>query len=77
MADPGFPRGGGTNSPEEAQTYDFAIFSQKLHEIERIWAWRRASLTPPLDPPLFHIGIFSCHMYLLHETQLLSYTCIP
>ena len=31
--DPGFPRGGGG-----APTYDFAKFSRKLHEIERIWA---------------------------------------
>ena len=36
VADPGFPRGGGANSPR-APTYDFAKFSQKLHEIERIW----------------------------------------
>ena len=44
MADPGFPRGGGANSPGVGvgtPTYDFAKFSQKLHEIERIW-------TPPL-----------------------------
>ena len=40
VADPGFPRGGGTNSPVGAPTYDFAKFSQKLHEIERIWAPR-------------------------------------
>ena len=42
------PRGGG------APTYDFAKFSQKLHEIERIWAPEggRASPAPPLDPPL-------------------------
>ena len=37
MADPGFPRGGGANSPGGAPTYDFAKFPQKLHEIERIW----------------------------------------
>ena len=39
MADPGFPRGGGANSPGGGgvETYDFAKFSQKLHEIERIW----------------------------------------
>ena len=36
MADPGFPRGGGANSPGGAPTYDFAKISQKLHEIERI-----------------------------------------
>ena len=38
VADPGFPRGGGANSPGGgAPTYDFAKFSPKLHEIERIW----------------------------------------
>ena len=37
MADPGLPQGGGANSPGEgAPTYDFAKFSRKLHEIERI-----------------------------------------
>ena len=44
----------GRQLPRGAPTYDFATFSQKLHEIERIWTSRggRASLTPPLDPPL-------------------------
>ena len=40
VADPGFSRGGGANSPGRAPTYDFAKISQKLHEIERIWAPR-------------------------------------
>ena len=53
VADPGFPRGGGANSPGGAPTYDFAKFSQKLHEIERIWAPGGARPSrPPLDPPL-------------------------
>ena len=55
MADPGFPRGGGANSPGGVPTYDFAKFSQKLHEIEKIWTpgrGGRVSLAPPLDPPL-------------------------
>ena len=43
LADPGFPPGGATTL-WGASTYDFAKFSQKLHEIERIWT--------PLDPPL-------------------------
>ena len=43
VADPGFPRGGGTNPPGEAPTYNFAKFSQKLHEIERIWTLGAAS----------------------------------
>ena len=38
VADPEFPRGGGANSPGGAPKYDFAKFSQKLNEIERIWA---------------------------------------
>ena len=39
VADPGFPRGAGANSSGRggAPTYDFAKFSRKLHEIERIW----------------------------------------
>ena len=36
VADQEFPRGGAAN-PQGALTYDFAKFSQKLHEIERIW----------------------------------------
>ena len=33
-----FPEVGGANSPGgRASTYDFAKFSQKLHEIKRIW----------------------------------------
>ena len=54
VADPGFPRGGGANSPGGAPTYDFAKFSQKLHEIERIWA-RGGGARPKfyyVDPPL-------------------------
>ena len=44
VADPGFPRGGGANSPEGAPTYNFAKISQKLHEIERIWTPRGAHI---------------------------------
>ena len=38
---------------------EHAKFSRKLHEIERIWTPRggRASLTPPLDPPMIIIII--------------------
>ena len=54
VADLGFPRGGGANSPGGAPTYDFAKFSQKLHEIERIWAPRRGAHPNfyYVDPPL-------------------------
>ena len=33
VADPGFPRGGGANSPGGTPTYDFVKFYQKKHEI--------------------------------------------
>ena len=49
VADPGFPRGGGANSPGGAPTYEFVDFSQKLHEIERIWTPRGGAR--PLRPP--------------------------
>ena len=54
VTDPGFPRGGGANFQGGAPTYDFAIFSRKLHKIERIWAPRVARIprAPPLDLPL-------------------------
>ena len=55
VADPGFPRGGGANSPGGAPTYDFAKISQKLHEIERIWAPGGGGARPKfyyVDPPL-------------------------
>ena len=56
MADPGFPRGGGANSPGGAPTYDFAKISQKLHEIERIWTPGRGARPKfyYVDPPLVH-----------------------
>ena len=56
VADPGFPRGGGANSPGEGMPrYDFAKFSQKLHEIERIWTPGEGGASKILlcrDPPL-------------------------
>ena len=42
----------GCQLPRGVPTYDFAILSQKLHKIERIWVPGGASLAPPLDPPL-------------------------
>ena len=51
----------GANSPEGVPTYNFINFSQKLHEIERIWThhggigWGR-----PLDPPV----IVQCYKFI-------------
>ena len=43
----------GAQTPQGAPTYDFAKFSQKLHEIERIWTGGGGSRPlHPLDPPL-------------------------
>ena len=54
MADTGFPTEGAT-SLGEVTTYDFAKFSRKLHEIERIWMPKgggRVLCAPPPDQPL-------------------------
>ena len=40
VADPGFPRGGGTNPKGGAPTYYLANFSRKLHENEEILGQR-------------------------------------
>ena len=52
VADPGFPRGGGANSPGGAPTYDFTKLSQKLHKIERIWTPGGRPKFYYVDPPL-------------------------
>ena len=52
MADPGFSPGGAPTLKVGVQTY---FFGRKLHENERIRSPRgggRASMAPPLDPPL-------------------------
>ena len=53
---------------------EHAKFSRKLHEIERIWTPRggRASLTPPLDPPMN--GVLAC---LWTVTKNVSISQIP
>ena len=61
VADPGFPRGGDANSSGGGgvPTYDFAKFSQKQHEIERIW--RGLPLMPLRSATDYHckpIGVF-------------------
>ena len=45
VADPGFPRGGGTNFSGGANI-QFSKFSQKLHEIERIWITKGGGVHP-------------------------------
>ena len=56
VADPGFPLGGGTNSPVGGgvPTYDFAKISRKLLKIERIWTPSGEGHFPrtPLNPPM-------------------------
>ena len=42
---------GGANPPG-VPTYDFATFSQKLHEIERIWTLGVHIAHAALDPPM-------------------------
>ena len=52
---------------------EHAKFSRKLHEIERIWTPRggRASLTPPLDPPMLADLVFLHRFVVKSKTRLL------
>ena len=74
MADPGFPRGGG------APTYEFVEFSQKLHEIERIWTRGEggASPAPLLDPPLVIIRRLALkkHCSLVKKVLILGFAIL-
>ena len=81
VADLGFPRGGGTNSPGGAPTYDFAKFPQKLHEIERIWTPGGGArpkfyyVDPPLPSPRGNPGYATdftcwfCIWFILHRIR--------
>ena len=76
MADLGFPRGGGANPKGGgAPTYYLANFSGKLHENEEILGQRggRASLAPPLDPPLLYAMSYQVDemalFYRIHASQ--------
>ena len=78
MADPGFPRGGGANSPGGAPTYDFAKISQKLHEIERIWTPRegRASkilLCRSATGSSYSKSHYRCEGIILANTNVLKH----
>ena len=58
VADPGFPRRGGANPRGGGRQHTILTnFSQKLHENEENLTQRggRASLRPPLDPPMHSI----------------------
>ena len=49
-ADPGFPIGGDTNPVGGMPTYDFAKFSEKMHEIEKILGHRGGGHVPGAPP---------------------------
>ena len=61
----------GVPTLQGAPTYDFAKFSQKLHEIERIWTPRggRASkiLLDYVDPPLVALNFEPHYEFLWHH----------
>ena len=57
VADPGFSRGGGVNPPGGAWTRQ--IFPKTAWNRKNLDAQGgRASLTPPLDPPMVSQGIY-------------------
>ena len=64
-------------SEEGAPRYEFAKFSQKLHEIERIWTpgGGGTSLAPPLDPPLWWIYMVKFWTRVPLLVQFTSFSC--
>ena len=69
-ADPGFPVGGAPTLQWWVPTYDFAKFSEKLHEIEKNLGRGGGGLLPgaPLDPPLHaKCQEYSVHFFILHK----------
>ena len=57
VLDPGFPPGGGANSPGGGANIQFCQNFPKLHEIERIWT-PRGGMRPKfyyVDPPLLQL----------------------
>ena len=59
-ADPRFPVEGGTNHPWGAPTYEFAKFSKKLHEIEKILG--RGGGHVPGAPPKCATGMWGTYL---------------
>ena len=64
VVDPGFPRGGGANSPGGGcQHTILPSFPPKLHEIERIWTQGGGTRPScPLDLPLVMVVFLHHHM---------------
>ena len=77
VADQGFPQGGGANPPSGAPTYEFAKFSRKLHEIERIWTPKGytslARLRSANDPLVFSLTLHETGKYETSNTLTSSY----
>ena len=60
--DPGFPVGGDVN-PREAPTYNFAKFSEKLYEIEKIF---------PVAPPLRSATGVQQHLHMHTQKNIFT-----
>ena len=84
VADPGFPRGGGANSPRGRQHTILPNFPKncmKLKEFGPEGGGGGASLPPPLDPPLER-AIIACNVAdpkwkgCPYGTELLSFITV-
>ena len=53
VADPGFPRGGGANSPGGRQHTILPKFLKNCMKLKEFGPRGARPLRPPLDPPLF------------------------
>ena len=76
MADPGFPRGGGANSPGGRQHMILPIFPKNCMKSKEFGPRGGASLAPPLDPPLQYSEARSTKRVLAHTPKAATTFCV-
>ena len=71
VADPGFPRGGGANSPGGRQHTILPYFPKNCMKLKEFGPPGRGctSLVPPLDPPLDICSLFCTFCTLMWQSR--------
>ena len=59
VADPGFPRGVGANSPGGGNIWFCHIFPKKLHKLKEFGPGGARPSRPPLDPPMMDVHVYT------------------
>ena len=77
VADPGFPRGGGTNSPWGGRQHTILPkIPKKLHEIERIWAPGGGASKILLCRSATECSMLCDHFHSISHQIVLDFICL-